>query len=83
MRVEARFLEQGSIFAGTKRGRCEGFKIELVLRGDQEREEIQDLIHLAHRMCFTEDALTRQVPIETEHRFNGEILLDEGSSTGE
>lgn len=72
VRVEARFREQGSILAGTKQGSCQGFKIELILAGDQEPDEIKDLIRVAHQMCFTEDALQREVSLETIHQFNGE-----------
>ena len=75
--VEAWFKEQGSILAGTKRGSCEGFTIEVTLRGDLETEVIRDLINVAHQMCFTEDVLTNGAKIETVHTYNGEVLLSE------
>lgn len=78
VRVEAKFLEQGSILAGTKRGSCEGIRIELILEGDQEAEAIAELIRVAHQMCFTEDVLVHGASLETVHTYNGnELKLEE------
>lgn len=79
VRVEAEFLERGSILAGTKDGSCRGFQIELVLAGESDAEDVKELVRLAHRMCFTEDALTHEVPLTVSHVFNGKPLpLDAG-----
>lgn len=81
VRVEARFLEQGSILAGTKRGSCEGFKVEVSLRGEHDPEVILGLIRVAHQMCFTEDVLVHGASIETIHTYNGqEMTLEDDQS---
>ncbi len=76
--MKADFLERGSILAGTKDGSCRGFKIELILASESELEQVKELVRLAHGMCFTEHALTHEIPLDVSHIFNGEPLsLDE------
>lgn len=72
--VVAHFDEHGSVLGGTQLGSCQGFSIELSLEGDQSTEEITELIRMAHRMCFTESALTREVTVTTRHMFNGQVI---------
>ncbi len=72
--VRARFLEQGSVLRGTKRGSAESFQIGVELESDAEQAEIVSLLQLAHRMCFTEAALTNSVRVEFAHRLNGDSL---------
>ncbi len=72
--VTARFREEGSVLQGTQDGTCEGFSIQLSLDGDEAVEEIVALVRLAHKMCFTEDALTREINVEVSHLFNGQPL---------
>ncbi len=74
VRVTARFREQGSVLKGTKEGECEGMQVELWLESDEPLAEIADLIRLARRMCFTEDALTRPVDLKVTHWLNGEPI---------
>lgn len=78
--VVARFREEGSVLGGTQQGKAEGFSIELSVESDEPEEEIVKLIRLAHRMCFTEFALSEAVPLSTSHRLNGspiEVHLSE------
>ena len=70
----AHFEEEGSVLAGTQQGTCKGFSIELSLEGDHKVEDMLKLIRLAHRMCFTESALTRAVEVKTSHLFNGQSI---------
>lgn len=72
--VSARFREEGSVLQGTQEGTCEAFSIQLSIDGDEPVEEIATLVRLAHKMCFTEDALTQVVPVEANHLFNGQPL---------
>ena len=58
----------------TQKGICEDFSIELSIDGDEPEEEISTLIRLAHRMCFTESALSNVVKITSSHIFNGQHL---------
>ena len=74
MKVTAYFRQEGSVTAGTQTGTCEGFSIELAIEGDQPSEEIAELMRMAHRMCFTESALSGEVELRTTHRFNGQPL---------
>jgi organic hydroperoxide reductase OsmC/OhrA len=74
VRVVAHFEEEGSVLAGTQQGTCNGFFIELSLEADHNVEEIIKLIRLAHRMCFTESALTRTIELKTTHLFNGQPI---------
>jgi uncharacterized OsmC-like protein len=81
VRVTARFREDGSVLAGSKEGRCEGFDIQLSIESDEPAEEIAELIRLSHRMCFTEDALSGEVKLTTRHLLNGRsIEVETGSS---
>jgi organic hydroperoxide reductase OsmC/OhrA len=71
VKVTAHFRESGSVLRGTKEGSCKGFDIELAIESDEATEEIAELIRLAHRMCFTEDALSGTVKLTATHRLNG------------
>lgn len=72
--VRARFRSQGSALAGTARGTCEGFDVEVHLESPEPEEEIETLLRVAHQMCFTEDALTRPVAVRKAHFLNGRPL---------
>ena len=74
VKVVAHFIETGSVLAGTQKGTCEGFEIELFLGGDIPNEEIITLIRLAHQMCFTESTLTSEVKLTLHHFFNDQAL---------
>ena len=74
VKVIARFQEQGSVLQGTAEGWCNGFEIELRLESVAPAEEIAELVRLAHRMCFTEAALTGQVELTQRHLLNGQPL---------
>ena len=74
VRVTAYFREQGSVLQGTKEGRCDGFEIEMVIETEEPAEAIADLIRLAHRMCFTEDALSQEVALTMKHVLNGKPI---------
>lgn len=74
VKVIAHFREEGSILGGTQKGICEDFSIQLSIEGDIPRKEIATLIRLAHRMCFTESALSNVVKISSSHLFNGQPL---------
>jgi hypothetical protein len=80
VKVTAFFLEQGSVRRGTAEGRCESFAIEMAIESDEPPQEIAELIRIARRMCFTEDALTGNVPLRVQQSLNGqpiEIEADE------
>jgi hypothetical protein len=80
VKVTARFRESGSVLRGDRRGRCEGFAIELSIDSDEPEPVVADLIRLAHRMCFTEFALATPIEITSNHLFNGRpIQVDESS----
>ena len=72
--MTAHFHEQGSVLAGTAEGRCEGFEVEVSIDSEEEPEKIAELIRLAHRMCFTEDALAGRVGLAKRPRLNGEEI---------
>jgi len=74
VKVTAHFSEDGAVLVGTQHGICEDFDIELSINGDIPTEQIAKLIRLAHRMCFTESALTNVVKITSRHVFNGEFI---------
>ncbi len=74
VKVTARFREQGSILKGTKEGECRVFRVELWLDSDEPAGEIADLIRLARRMCFTEDALSRPMELRVSQWLNGEPI---------
>jgi uncharacterized OsmC-like protein len=72
--VIAHFREEGAVLAGTQQGFCEDFDIELSVSGELPAEEITKLIRLAHRMCFTESALSNVVKITSRHFYNGKVI---------
>jgi hypothetical protein len=72
--VVAHFEEEGSVLGGTQQGVCKGFSIELSMEGDQDVEDIIQLIRMAHRMCFTEYALSHTIEVTTSHLFNGQPI---------
>jgi uncharacterized OsmC-like protein len=74
VRVIAHFREEGAVLAGTQEGFCEDFDIELSLNGEMPPEAIAALIRLAHRMCFTESALTNVIRITSRHIYNDQPL---------
>jgi uncharacterized OsmC-like protein len=74
VKVIAHFREEGAVLAGTQQGFCEDFDVELSLNGEVPAEAIAVLIRLAHQMCFTESALTREIKITARHVYNGELL---------
>jgi len=74
VKVLAHFRESGSVLAGTAQGICEGFDVQLSIESHAPVEEIAELMRLAHRMCFTQDALSGQVKLTTSHFLNGEAI---------
>ncbi len=74
VKVIAHFRESGSVLAGTAQGICEGFDIQLSIESDAPAGQIAELLRLAHRMCFTEDALSGRVKLNTRHFLNGEVI---------
>lgn len=74
VKIIAHFREEGAVLAGTQRGFCEDFDIELALSGDIPTDEIAKLIRLAHQMCFTESALKGTSKIMSRHIYNGKNL---------
>ena len=81
VRVVARFLEEGSVLGGTQAGSCQGISIELSLDSDEPDHEIVELVRLAHRMCFTEHALSQPTRLTTSHTLNGRHLDVTSSGT--
>jgi uncharacterized OsmC-like protein len=74
VKVIALFREEGAVLAGTQKGICEGFTIELFINGDMPHAEIITLIRLAHQMCFTESTLSSVVRLTLHHFFNDQPL---------
>lgn len=74
VKVTAQFLETGSILKGDKQGEAKGFEIEFSMDADEPSEVIADLMRMAHRMCFAEDAISKEVPLRFSHSLNGEAI---------
>ena len=55
---------------GTKSGLCDGLEIDFSVESEASEGEIARLIRMSHQMCFTEDALTSQIPITKRHQLN-------------
>ena len=69
----AKGMRHNEVFA---EGWCNDFEIELHLESAAPAEKIAELIRLAHRMCFTEVALTGRVELSQRHLLNGQPLTD-------
>jgi organic hydroperoxide reductase OsmC/OhrA len=72
--VIAAFYEEGSVLRGDKHGECRGFEIEVSLDSDAPLETIQEMIELAHQMCFTEAAITQAIEVQFTHKLNGKEI---------
>ncbi|NTW43988.1 MAG: hypothetical protein HGB14_06035 [Anaerolineaceae bacterium] len=72
--VTAHFHEQGSVLRGDAEGFCDGFEVEISLDSDETPEQIDQLIHLARQMCFTEKALMGSVPVNVSQQINGKLI---------
>ena len=73
MLVTARFHEHGSVLRGDAEGFCDGFEVEIQLDSSEPAAELEILITLARRMCFTEKALTGSIPVSVTQTLNGVI----------
>ena len=74
VKVTARFHEEGSVLRGDKQGFVDGFDAEVSFDTDESEEVVREVIALAHRMCFTEAAITRAVPVNAKHIVNQKEL---------
>lgn len=74
VRVTGHFHEQGSVLRGDAQGFCDGFEVEVLIESDEPPEKIVELIRLARRMCFTEQALMGSTPVSVSQRLNGQPL---------
>ena len=54
-----------------KEGRCDEIEIEFSVDSEESPEVIAELARAAHRMCFTDDALTHAVAVTKKHSLNG------------
>lgn len=74
--VTGHFHEQGSVLKGDAEGFCDGFDVEITLDSCSPRIEIETMVRLARRMCFTEKALVGTIPVRVSQKLNGvEIQL--------
>jgi len=69
--VTAYFHEQGSVLRGDAEGFCDRFEIEIQIDSDEPAAEMETLVNLARRMCFTEKALTGSVTVKVTKTING------------
>jgi len=69
--VTAYFHEQGSVLKGDAEGFCDRFEIEIQIDSDEPAAEMETLVNLARRMCFTEKALTGSVTVKVTKTING------------
>ncbi len=72
VKVTAHFHEQGSVLQGSKEGACDGIEIEFSVDSSADEQVIAELTRAAHRMCFTESALTHVIPLTKTHTLNGQ-----------
>lgn len=69
--VTAYFHEQGSVLKGDAEGFCDRFEVEIVVDSEAPEAEIDKVIAVARRMCFTEKALTETVNMNFTQTVNG------------
>lgn len=70
VKVVAHFHEEGSVLRGDKRGFVDGFEVEVSFETEVVDEVIRGALDMAHRMCFTEAAITSAVPVTARHIVN-------------
>lgn len=75
VKVTAHFIEQGSVLQGTCEGEVKWFDVEVSIDTDEPEEDITELFHLAHKMCFTESALTGKTQLRQQHIVNGRPVI--------
>jgi len=74
VRVTGHFHEHGSVIKGDAEGFCDGFNVEITLDSNSPQHEVETLIRLARRMCFTEKALVGTVPVRVSQKINGQEI---------
>ena len=74
VKVTAHFHEEGSVLRGDKHGEADGFEIQVLMDSEESTETIEEMLTLAHRMCFTEAVVKQSVPVTTTHTINGKDL---------
>ncbi len=72
--VTGHFHEQGSVLQGNAEGFCDGFDVQITLESSSPQNEIEILIRLARKMCFTEKALVGSVPVRVSQKLNGQEI---------
>jgi hypothetical protein len=74
--VTGKFHEQGSVLKGDAEGFCDGFEVLITLDSDAPQAELEDLICIARRMCFTEKTLAGEVEVLVTQKINGFEIPD-------
>ena len=67
-------VEEVYISKGDKHGECDGFEVEFSVESEEPLETIQQMLDLAHKMCFTETALSQPVAIAFTHKLNRQVI---------
>jgi hypothetical protein len=71
VKVTAYFHEEGSVLKGDKHGEADGFEIQVLMDSEEPNQAIEEMLALAHRMCFTEAVIKQPVKVSTIHTING------------
>lgn len=68
------FRQEGSIMAGTVRGRCLGVAIRLEITSPEPPEKVAVLLRHAENTCFVIQAVRHPVPVACTALLNGAPL---------
>ena len=74
MKLVCRWHFEGSALAGTFRSEPMRFALELSVDSEGDPGELATAIRVAHASCYTGQALTRPVVINSTHRVNGQTF---------
>ena len=74
VKVIAHFHEEGSVLRGDKRGFVDGFEVEVAFETEEADDVVRQALELAHRMCFTEAAITTAVTVKATHIVNRQVF---------
>jgi uncharacterized OsmC-like protein len=74
VKVLGYFHESGSVLKGDAAGFCDEFEVQVFIDSGETAEVISDMVKIARRMCFTENALLASVRVKVSQTVNGRMF---------
>ena len=75
--IRGQFLNEGSVKAGTVRGRCEGVEMLVEVESDAPASEVKYVLQQAENGCYAMQALRNPVDVHADFLINGDRVAIE------